>query len=46
MQERPVSMDAWTSMLTRSGFTQITATTIVAEAGLVTGRRPEPAETA
>ncbi len=45
MQERPVSMDAWISMLTRSGFTQITSATIVAEAGLVAGRRPERAET-
>ena len=41
MQERPVSMDAWTAMLTRSGFAQVNATTIVAEAGLVTGQRPE-----
>jgi 2-polyprenyl-3-methyl-5-hydroxy-6-metoxy-1,4-benzoquinol methylase len=40
MQERPVSMDAWTTMLTRSGFAGITATTIVAEAGLVVGQRP------
>jgi len=41
MHERPVSMDTWTAMLARSGFTAITATTIVAEAGLVAGRRPE-----
>jgi 2-polyprenyl-3-methyl-5-hydroxy-6-metoxy-1,4-benzoquinol methylase len=41
VQERPVSMDAWTAMLTRSGFTEVTATAIVAEAGLVTGRRPD-----
>jgi len=41
MQERPVSMDAWTGMLTRSGFEGITGTTIVAEAGLVAGHRPE-----
>ena len=40
-QERPVSMEAWTAMLTRSGFAQVTAGTIVAEAGLVAGRRPE-----
>ena len=39
-QERPVSMDAWTAMLTRAGFAGVTASTIVAEAGLVTGRRP------
>jgi ubiquinone/menaquinone biosynthesis C-methylase UbiE len=41
MQERPVSMEAWTGMLTRSGFEGITGTTIVAEAGLVVGHRPE-----
>jgi len=41
MHERPVSMDTWTAMLARSGFTAITATTIVAEAGLVAGRRTE-----
>ena len=34
-------MDAWTAMLTRSGFIEVTATAIVAEAGLVTGRRPD-----
>jgi ubiquinone/menaquinone biosynthesis C-methylase UbiE len=44
MQERPVSMDTWTAMLTRSGFAGITATTIVAEAGLVAGHRPERSE--
>ncbi len=41
VQERPVSMDAWTAMLTRSGFAGVSAKTIVAEAGLVTGRRPK-----
>jgi ubiquinone/menaquinone biosynthesis C-methylase UbiE len=41
MQERPVSMDAWTSMLTRAGFAGVTASTIVAEAGLVVGHRPD-----
>lgn len=40
-QERPVSMDAWAAMLVRSGFADVTATAIVAEAGLVTGQRPE-----
>ena len=42
VQERPVSMDTWTAILARSGFTEVTARAIVAEAGLVTGRRPEP----
>lgn len=41
LQERPVSMDAWQAMLARAGFTGVTATSIVAEAGLVTGLRPE-----
>jgi SAM-dependent methyltransferase len=41
VQERPVSMDAWKAMLTRSGFAGVTASTIVAEAGLVIGHRPE-----
>jgi hypothetical protein len=37
-------MDAWTAMLTRSGFAEVSARTIVAEAGLVTGRRPQSPE--
>ncbi len=41
VRERPVSIGAWTTMLARAGFTGITAASIVAEAGLVTGRRPE-----
>jgi 2-polyprenyl-3-methyl-5-hydroxy-6-metoxy-1,4-benzoquinol methylase len=40
IQERPVPMDAWAAMLTRSGFAGVTATAIVAEAGLVTGQVP------
>ncbi|HEY7014766.1 MAG TPA: class I SAM-dependent methyltransferase [Streptosporangiaceae bacterium] len=40
VQERPVPVDKWTAMLTRSGFTDVTGSTIIAEAGLVTGRRP------
>jgi 2-polyprenyl-3-methyl-5-hydroxy-6-metoxy-1,4-benzoquinol methylase len=40
VQERPVSMQTWTAMLTRNGFAGVTATAIVAEAGLVTGYRP------
>jgi ubiquinone/menaquinone biosynthesis C-methylase UbiE len=39
VQERPVSMERWTTMLANSGFTDITAESIVAEAGIVTGRR-------
>jgi SAM-dependent methyltransferase len=41
VQERPVSMSRWVSMLSRAGFAGVTAAAIRAEAGLVTGRRPE-----
>ena len=41
VQERPISVDAWTSMLADAGFTAITATPIVAEACMVTAERPE-----
>lgn len=40
VQERPVSISAWTAMFTRAGFTQITAHSVVAEAGIVMGQRP------
>jgi ubiquinone/menaquinone biosynthesis C-methylase UbiE len=40
VQERPISMSAWTAMLADAGFAGITASAIVAEAGLVTGHRP------
>jgi hypothetical protein len=41
MQERPISMSAWAGLLASAGFTGITASSIVAEAGLVTGHRPD-----
>ena len=41
VQDRPASISAWTAMLSGAGFTQITASSIVAEAGLVSGRRPD-----
>ena len=41
VQERPVSMGRWTAMLTAAGFEEVTAGPIRAEAGLVTGRRPD-----
>jgi 2-polyprenyl-3-methyl-5-hydroxy-6-metoxy-1,4-benzoquinol methylase len=41
VQERPVSMDTWIAYLTRSGFAGVAARTIVAEASLVAGYRPE-----
>ena len=40
VQERPVSISAWTTMFAEAGFEAITASPIVAEAGLVSGRRP------
>ena len=40
VQERPVSMQAWAGMLARAGFAAVTATGIVAEAGLVWRERP------
>src|ERR1039457_2673652 len=40
VHERPVPASTWTAMLRRSGFDGVTASTIAAEAGLVTGRRP------
>ena len=41
VQERPISMSAWTGLLASAGFTGITSSAIVAEAGLVSGRRPD-----
>jgi len=40
VQERPISMAAWTNLLGETGFTAVTASVIVAEAGIVTGCRP------
>jgi ubiquinone/menaquinone biosynthesis C-methylase UbiE len=40
VQERPVSISAWTAMFTRAGFVEITTSSIVAEASLVRGQRP------
>jgi SAM-dependent methyltransferase len=39
VQERPIAMDAWIRLLENAGFTQIVASPVVAEAGLVTGQR-------
>ena len=43
--DHPVSISAWTAIFARAGFTGITASRVVNEAGLVLGRRPmdEPA---
>jgi hypothetical protein len=43
MQERPISMAAWAELMRKAGFVSITASRIVAEAGLVSARRPDPA---
>jgi len=40
VQERPVSMAAWTTLCEAAGFAPVAAFPIVAEAGLVTARRP------
>lgn len=40
VQDHPMSISGWTAMLARAGFTGITASSIVNEAGLVSGRRP------
>jgi len=42
VQERPISIESWTALLEQAGFTAITASALVAEAGLVTGARPGP----
>lgn len=44
VQERPISMDAWTRLCKTAGFSSVDTFGIVAEAGLVTARRP-PAPT-
>jgi ubiquinone/menaquinone biosynthesis C-methylase UbiE len=40
VQERPVSISTWATMFARAGFKGITASSIINEAGLVTGHRP------
>jgi len=42
VQERPISMESWTALFEHAGFTAITTSTLVAEAGLVAGARPSP----
>jgi ubiquinone/menaquinone biosynthesis C-methylase UbiE len=39
-QDHPASISTWTAMLASAGFSGITASSIVNEAGLVSGRRP------
>jgi 2-polyprenyl-3-methyl-5-hydroxy-6-metoxy-1,4-benzoquinol methylase len=40
VQEIPISMEAWEALFRKAGFTAITTTGIVAEAGLISGQRP------
>jgi ubiquinone/menaquinone biosynthesis C-methylase UbiE len=40
VEERPVSISAWTAMFAQAGFNTVTASSIVAEAALVSGQRP------
>jgi 2-polyprenyl-3-methyl-5-hydroxy-6-metoxy-1,4-benzoquinol methylase len=42
VHERPISMTAWMGLLETAGFTGITASAVVAEAGLVTAARTGP----
>ena len=42
VREHPVSISAWTTLFARAGFTGITASRIINEAGLVAGKRPIP----
>jgi ubiquinone/menaquinone biosynthesis C-methylase UbiE len=44
VREHPASISTWTAMFARAGFTGITASSIVNEAGLVSGRRPSAPE--
>jgi 2-polyprenyl-3-methyl-5-hydroxy-6-metoxy-1,4-benzoquinol methylase len=46
VQERPISMSAWAALLRDAGFASISASAIVAEAGLVTGYRQPLAQPA
>jgi ubiquinone/menaquinone biosynthesis C-methylase UbiE len=43
VQECPISIEAWMELMREAGFTSITASAIVAEAGLITAQRPGPA---
>jgi 2-polyprenyl-3-methyl-5-hydroxy-6-metoxy-1,4-benzoquinol methylase len=40
IHERPISMEKWTALFSANGFTEIRDVPLVAEAGMVTGRRP------
>jgi len=40
VQERPLSMERWAALLADRGYAEIEAISVVAEAGVVVGRRP------
>ncbi len=40
LQERPLTMNAWVSLLNSQGFHEVTAAPIIAEAAVVAGKRP------
>ena len=42
VREHPMSISAWTTLFARAGFTGITASRIINEAGLVAASRPDP----
>ena len=42
VKQHPVAISSWTTFFARTGFTGITASRIINEAGLVTGKRPPP----
>lgn len=43
ISERPIPLDTWEDLLRRHGFVAVTGRRVLAEAGLVTGRRPPAA---
>ncbi len=40
VQEIPISMEAWETLFRKAGYTAVSASGIVAEAGLISGQRP------
>jgi len=42
VNEIPISMEAWESLFRKAGYTAIATSEVVAEAGLISGQRPEP----
>lgn len=41
VQERPITPEAWSRLLTRAGFVDVTTTVVVSEAAVVTGVKPQ-----